>query len=125
MKQTKRAGLWPRSFRLRSMQDVTEDWISGSKAVYVIRWNEQWPSSFLAAFQRWGDVRGCRFLLTYEGDSEAFSLGKLALYCSPKPNRKETGLCALSIQNRDRALEKFHDFLEGFLAGKGYSLGED
>lgn len=91
-----------------------KDWIDGSRAV---RWGAWvWPVEILNDVQAWGDQHCCRFILVSEVAVERYSL---VLYVAPKPNRKDTGLCALSIENRDRNLPEFRSWLEGYLAGRG------
>lgn len=105
-----------------------KDWIDGAKA---IRWGTwRWPAEVLREAQAWGDRNCCRFILVAELPDtggmvqklESVDQYELTLYIAPKPNRRETGLCARSIENRDRHAGDFESFLEGLLVGRGLIL---
>lgn len=110
------------------------DWIGGSKAVLWGKW--RWPADVFQEIQRWGDSNACRFLLASEFISEGSAMPDalraqdrlyfLSLYIAPKPTRRSTGLDGPSIGNRDRSIDRFTAWLEGYLAGRGLLFpGED
>jgi hypothetical protein len=90
-------------------------WIDGCHAVKWGRW--EWGPKVLEAAQKWGDAHCCRMLLTAEEWQNGMYV--TYLYIAPKPNSLSTGLCKHSINNRDRNIDKFGPWLEGYLAGAG------
>jgi hypothetical protein len=93
---------------------VPRTWMDGC---YAVKWGKwEWGPTVLAAAQQWGDSHCCRLLLTAEDQSGYYTT---YLYIAPKPNSLNTGLCKHSINNRDRNIDAFGPWLEGYLAGAG------
>jgi len=95
------------------------DWIAGAMAKDWGPW--RWDLDSFREAQRWGDSNGCRLILVseYHDTTAKDPSYHLQLYIAPKPNRRLTGLDEHSIANRDKGMERFGPWLEGFLAGRG------
>lgn len=95
------------------------DWMSGAMAKSWGKW--RWDLDSFREAQRWGDSNGCRLILVSEYNETTAKHPEyhLQLYIAPKPTDRLSGMNEPAVSTRDRGMERFGPWLEGFLAGRG------